>query len=201
MWVVVVTLLAAFGCQTGMFLWKLASPRLRGLNPRKPLHLLLRLFSNRIWLAGYVCGTLGWVLFIYATNIGSISLVQPLMSIGDVYLVLLAFFVLGERLRGLEWWGLALTIFGAALLATTVTHSDSVPLVWESVVKFFVFALAAGTMLFVLKNKFRSQEVLLATAVGTILGCASVATKLMTIYVNTRHMSPTALEFILNPRG
>ena len=118
--VVTTTLAATLFIQLGYFLWKLAADRQKGRTPPTSGgagSALLGTVSDIRWQAGLIATTGGWILFLQATRLGDISLVQPLMSAGDVLLVLLAVTYLKERLRPAEWLGLAVTMAGGLLMA------------------------------------------------------------------------------------
>lgn len=111
---VVLTTLAATLCmQLGYFLWKLSAGR-QPVIGRAPITQVLRaLLFDRLWVGGFFATAIGWLLFVRATAIGEISLVQPLMSIGDIVLIGLAVGFLKERLGRQELAGVALTVVGA----------------------------------------------------------------------------------------
>ena len=69
------------------------------------------------WGSEFVSTSLGWVLFVQATALGDISLEQPLISSGDLLLVVLAVVFFKERMVTLEWIGVLLTVAGAVALA------------------------------------------------------------------------------------
>lgn len=118
--VVATTLGATFFIQLGYFLWKLSADKQKerwAQGPANTGSALLATLGDVRWQLGLLATTAGWILFLQATSLGDISLVQPLMSAGDVMLVLLAVTYLKERLNPAEWFGLAVTVAGGVLMA------------------------------------------------------------------------------------
>ncbi len=91
MTVVLTTLAATLLIQFGYFMWKLsadsAQPKIGGAPAWEVVRSLV---SDWRWVSGFVATSMGWVLFVQATALGDISLVQPLMSAGDLLLVVMA---------------------------------------------------------------------------------------------------------------
>ncbi len=61
-------------------------------------------------MLGFFLTVVGWLFFVKATDLGEVSIVQPLMSVGDIFVVLLAITFLHERLGrvdGLAWRSLS----------------------------------------------------------------------------------------------
>ena len=100
--VVFVTLMAAFSMQTGYFLWKIASSKLLIIGESPVKQALWTFLTSPTWMLGMFCTFIGWLLFVKATDLGEVSIVQPLMSVGDLFLVIVAVTYLQERLNRLE---------------------------------------------------------------------------------------------------
>lgn len=200
MTVVTATLLAAFFMQVGFLLWKIASGKLPPIESTRPLKLIRAFITSRHWVAGWVATTIGWVLFIRATDIGAISLVQPLMSVGDVFLVVMSVVFLGERLIRREWLGIALVILGAVILTMHVYPIQYESLDWPRIVLFYAAASLLALLAFLLtRRKPHHAEVGLAVVAGLLCGIGSSLTKLMTAYLALRGVETTTLDFVLNP--
>ena len=69
-----------------------------------------------IWLGGLAVSTAGWVLFLKAIANAPVSIVQPVLGFGLCLLALFSVVFLHERLRPLEWLGVALMVGGIVLL-------------------------------------------------------------------------------------
>jgi hypothetical protein len=97
--------------------------RLPPLSVRRPIRSLLLLFSDRRWLAGFTIGIGGWVLYVAALSLGTLSLVQAASAGGIGILALLVWRLGGVRLSGREWSGVGLAIAGLVLLAVSLAGS------------------------------------------------------------------------------
>jgi hypothetical protein len=112
--------------------------RLPPLSVRRPIHSLLLLFSDRRWLAGFTIGIGGWVLYVAALSLGTLSLVQAASAGGIGILALLVWRLGGVRLSGREWSGVGLAIAGLVLLAVSLaggrtTHPFAAHASWGGV--------------------------------------------------------------------
>ena len=175
--VVVVTLLSTLLIQAGYFMWKLSAEGQPKIGHASGAKVALALLSDWRWVLGFVFTTLGWVLFVQASWLGDISLVQPLMSAGDVLLVMMAVVFLHERLGGREWVCIAATVAGAATLSA---HAGVAGPPTFDVLRLLVIvagaAAAALALLWYSRHSARS-EVSLALLVGLSFGCGSTLTK------------------------
>lgn len=199
MHVIIITLLAAFFTQLGFFLWKVAADSLPDIGKTKPLKLAAALLTNIKWLCGFASTIVGWVLFITATNIGAISLVQPLMSTGDLFLVLMAVVFLGERLNRNEIIGLVITVAGATLLSFEVRPIMPITLDWPKLGIFLAVMMVAVVAFYLWLRKSKNYEITLGIIVGIAFGLGAVFTKLMTAYIAQDGAEPTLLDFVFNP--
>jgi hypothetical protein len=151
---------SALALNWGYFTQHQQASSLPPLRVRRPIRSLVLLFSNRRWLAGFTIGVGGWVLYVGALGLGSLSLVQGASAGGIGVLALLVSRFGGIRLSQAEWLGVALAILGLVLLAVSlagvITHSPftghaSAPWVgaWmaASIVTAAAFAAAIGRAL------------------------------------------------------
>jgi hypothetical protein len=99
--------------------------RLPPLSVRRPVGSLALLFSNRRWLAGFAIGIGGWVLYVAALSLGTLSLVQAASAGGIGVLALLVWRLGGVRLSRREWAGVGFAISGLVLLAISLTRSGT----------------------------------------------------------------------------
>lgn len=181
MTVVLITLAATLFIQLGYFLWKLSAegqPKIGG----EPVWTVLKaLVTDWRWMLGFFATSLGWVLFVQATALGDISLVQPLMSAGDLLLVIMAVVFLKERLVRLEWAGVLMTVLGAVALAWNVEDSQVTSFDGQRLVVLLGFTIAAGVALLFANRRSNRPEVMLALVVGLCFGAGSILTKAMTV--------------------
>jgi uncharacterized membrane protein len=199
MLVVLITLAATLATQLGYFLWKVAADSLPRLGEVSLGTAIRGLLTNWKWVLGFLCTVAGWLFFIKATDLGEISIVQPLMSVGDLFLVLLAVVFLHERLTRSEWIGLALTVAGALALSLEARVSAPVSINWMRLAVLLILVIGAGAALLFFGLRSRRPEVPLAIAVGFGFGLGSVLTELMTAYITLHGGSLESTAFVLNP--
>ncbi len=181
MTVVFITLAATLFIQLGYFLWKLSAdgqPKIGG----EPVWTVIKaLVTDWRWMLGFFATSLGWVLFVQATALGDISLVQPLMSAGDLLLVIMAVVFLKERLVRLEWAGVLMTVLGAVALAWNVEDSQVTSFDSKRLMVLLGTVIAAGLGMLLANRRSARPEILLALVVGLCFGAGSVLTKAMTV--------------------
>lgn len=199
MLVVTITLAATFSMQFGYFLWKISADTLPRIGEESIGAVLRGFGTSGRWLLGTLATVIGWVFFVKATDLGEVSIVQPLMSVGDLFLVLLAVVFLHERLIRLEWVGLALTVIGACTLAFEAEVIEPVAIIWP---RFLALAGASAVILGVclaLIRRTARPEVPMAIAVGIGFGVGAVLTELMTAYITLSGRNLETTAFFLNP--
>lgn len=179
--VVAVTLAATLFIQLGYFLWKLSADRRPASIGAPTAWATCRAtVADARWLGGLAATGVGWVLFVQATALGDISLVQPLMSAGDLVLVLLAVAFLGERLGRAEWAGVATIVGGAVLLAAGAGTPRAATLAAGPLMQLLLVAAIAGAVLLAWARRGPDVESPLAGVVGLAFGCGAVLTKALT---------------------
>ena len=77
---------------------------------------LRELVKRRMWLASLLLGFIGILLYVSAMKYGSISLVQPLLSISILIPVFVGWFWFGEK-AGTGWVHIILILTGVVLLS------------------------------------------------------------------------------------
>jgi hypothetical protein len=99
--------------------------RLPPLTVRRPIRSLVLLFSDRRWVTGFAIGIGGWVLYVAALSLGTLSLVQAASAGGIGILALLVWRLGGVRLSRREWTGVGLAISGLVLLAVSLAQTGT----------------------------------------------------------------------------
>jgi hypothetical protein len=99
--------------------------KLPPLSPRRPVRSLALLFSDRRWLAGLAIGFVGWLLYVAALWLGTLSLVQAASAGGIGILAVLVWRLGGVRLSRREWAGVALALLGLVLLAISLARNGT----------------------------------------------------------------------------
>jgi hypothetical protein len=77
------------------------------------------LFAERAWLAGFLVGIAGWVLYVAALALAPLSLVQA-TSAGGVGLLAALAHRRGDGLTRLDWTAVALAVGGLVLIAVSL---------------------------------------------------------------------------------
>ena len=104
---VVLALATTLAYNTGFVLEKGALAALPPLDIRLPLNLARMLVTNPRWMAGFGLIMAGLAGQLMALTRIPLTVAQPVLSSGIVFLLLLSMTVLGERLTAHEWTGLA----------------------------------------------------------------------------------------------
>lgn len=180
MTVVLVTLAATFLIQLGLFLWKVSADGQPKIGRAPAMEVVRALATDWRWMLGFAATAAGWVLFVQATALGDISLVQPLMSSGDLVLLVLAVVFLNERLHSVEWIGVLMTILGAAALAWRAETAGMLQFNGVRLLVLVLVTAVCGVALLWINRRAHRPEVLLAPVVGLCFGVGAVLTKAMT---------------------
>jgi hypothetical protein len=121
------------------------------LTLRHPIRSLVSLFSNPRWLAGFLAGIGGWVLYVAALALAPLSLVQAAAAGGIGLLALLVHRGPGRGLHAREWRAVWVSIAGLLLLAGSLAGGSTAGRVTSMaevggwiLVSFLVAGLAAG---------------------------------------------------------
>lgn len=175
--VIATTLGATLLIQGGYFLWKLSADGQPQIGRAGTGAVLRALLTDWRWLLGLLFTVGGWLLFVQATSLGDISLVQPLMSAGDVLLVVMAVLFLRERLGRWEWIGVLVTVAGAAALAAQPEAAGGPIFDTGRLWTVIGLATACGVAILWWSRGTPRVEVAWAFVVGLAFGSGSVLTK------------------------
>lgn len=178
--VVLITLSAALFMQIGYFCWKITADRMKNTPPSQGGNLMRQYIQNPLWMTGMLSTSVGWLLFIKATNIGEISIVQPLMSAGDLFLVVVAIFYLKEKMTAQEWFGIALTIAGAFVLALEAKEIPTEKINYIPLGLFIAATLGLAIYLKISRHPMPAPEITLSLLVGLAFGEGALLTELLT---------------------
>jgi hypothetical protein len=146
-----------------------AAAALPPLALRHPVRSLASLVRHRRWLAGFLGGIAGWVLYVVALRLAPLSLVQAAAA-GGIGVLALG----GGRLRRSEAVGVAAALVGLVLLAASLgSHTSSTHGAAASVAVWMAASLAvAAAAAAVLPG-----GVGLGTAAGVLYAAGDVGTK------------------------
>ncbi|MDD2766926.1 MAG: EamA family transporter [Candidatus Moranbacteria bacterium] len=178
---VLITLVATFFIQCGYFLWKISAdddqPK---IGKASTLIVLRALVTDWRFVLGFIATTAGWILFVQATSLGDISLVQPLMSAGEFLIVLLAVIFLKERLDKKEQIGVFLSILGSVALVWNIEEASVSHFDMTQLFLFISCIVTLGILLAFFSHRSKQSEIFLAIIVGLCFGAGALFTKAMT---------------------
>lgn len=197
--IILLTLLATSLVQLGYFLWKVVADDLPRLGEVKLFVALKAYFSSWKWTLGMALRVTGLILFIKATSIGDISLVQPLMFFGDIFFVILVCVFLHERLVKLEWVGLCITFVGTVGISFEAKTLDPAAIDWFRIAVFFSVAIMVLMCFILLAKKNQKSEVFWGLAIGMSYGVGAVLIKLMTSSLVLSGQAVNFVNFVFNP--
>jgi drug/metabolite transporter (DMT)-like permease len=123
-WGFALAVVSAIAINGGFYLQHDAGAAAPALSLHRPFASLWSLVRSPRWLAGYLGGLAGWVVYVVALSLAPLSLVQAASAGGVGVLALLAWRVGGLRLTRAERLGTVLAIVGLVLLATTLGGAD-----------------------------------------------------------------------------
>src|SRR4051812_16534738 len=148
------------------------------------------LFCSKWFVIGWCTATFAWVFHVAAMAMAPLSVVQPVIAGGLVFLAIIAerFFGLGIGKR--QWVGVACTAIGLTLLAVTLPLGGGAHSGYSvaGMISFESSLLVVGTLL-VMSHKIgiphEHHGVALGVAAGILFGVSDVAIKALTHGVGT----------------
>src|SRR3954465_5780655 len=178
-------LVCAFATNLG-FLWKhrgaCAAP---AVDIRHPLTSAKGQFASKWFAIGWGAAVLGWIFHVGAMAMAPLSVVQPVIAGGLVFLAVIAERFFGLELGKRQWIGVACPAVGLTLLAVTLPLGGG-PHSGYSVAAMIAFEsslLVVGTLLVMshkLGVKHEHHGVALGVAAGILFGVSDVAIKALT---------------------
>jgi hypothetical protein len=196
---ILLALFCAFATNLG-FLWKhrgaCAAP---SVDIRHPWRSAKGLFGSKWFAIGWVVATGAWVFHVAAMAMAPLSVVQPVIAGGLVFLAVIAERMFGLHLGRRQWIGVGLTAVGLALLAITLPlgHGAHSGFSVAAMIAFESSLLVVGTLL-VMSHKLgvphEHHGVALGVAAGILFGVSDVAIKAL-----THTIGQTGLMGLLSP--
>ena len=174
------TLVSACAVNWGYLTEHGAASTLPPLSFRRPLRSVSLLLGNRRWLLGFASETFGFVLYVVAVALAPLALVQAVAAGGIGVLALLVSRTTGARLAPRERAGVAVAIFGLALLGVSLAggseHGESGS--WAAVVLWLGASGAVAAMLMSAGvARAVSGAAAFGLASGVLFAAGDVATK------------------------
>lgn len=153
--------------------------RMPPLSLRRPLRSLRLLFTSLRWLAGFLAGIGGWVLYVAALALAPLSLVQAASAGGIGLLALLVWKTTGTPLARREWVGVGVAMAGLALLGASLAgertgggHGS-----WLVVAAWMAVSLAAAALAASPATRRLAGGAGLGVAAGVLYAAGDVGTK------------------------
>jgi hypothetical protein len=149
------------------------------LELRRPLRSLRLLFANLRWLAGFLAGIGGWMLYVAALALAPLSLVQAVSAGGIGLLALLAARTTGTVLSRSERVAVAVAVAGLALLGLSLTgqHGGATHARWLALAIWVVASLAVAALAAGPASRLLAGGAGLGVAAGVLYAAGDVATK------------------------
>jgi multidrug transporter EmrE-like cation transporter len=138
-------------------------------------------FRSPMWLGGLAFMIAGWVFFLRAIANAPVSIVQPVLGFGLVLLALFSVVFLRERLRLIEWAGVALMVFGVVMLGISGSGEAqaiaALSLPALLVVSVVLIGSLAGAVPLARSGRGVPLPVILGFGAGVLIGLAALYTK------------------------
>lgn len=80
--------------------------------------------TNKYWVIGFLLTCLQWIFYAIAVNLGTLSLVSPMMGVGFVVLVLFSYFYLKEPISKKELIAIGTVVIGVIILGATNPNQE-----------------------------------------------------------------------------
>jgi multidrug transporter EmrE-like cation transporter len=182
-WSAITLALVATCCyQLGTVLQKMGADRMPRLGVRGTHRHAMRAFlRSPIWLSGLAVSVAGWVLFLKAIANAPVSIVQPVLGFGLCLLAFLSVVLLRERLRPVEWVGIALMVSGIVLLGVSAAqehdHATAVSRLALTAASLAILGVLAIAVHLARAGQRISLPVVLGFASGVLVGLGALYTK------------------------
>jgi hypothetical protein len=165
-------LASAAALNWGYFVQHGVAAALPPLTLRRPVASLRLLFGNLRWVAGFVVGIGGWVLYVAALALAPLSLVQAASAGGIGLLALLA--SRHAALTGLERRGVAVAVLGLVLLGVSLAGRTTTATAgaWTAIAAWVAVSAAVAGI-----AASRRSAAGLGVAAGVLYAAGDVATK------------------------
>ncbi len=151
-----------------------------------PITSAIALWRSKWFAIGMIVGLIAWGMHVAALTIAPLSLVQAVVASGVALVAVMADKIFGLQVGRRQWWGLALTAVGLALLALTMPASIGPYASYSGpqMALFEAVLLAVGVVLIVGPRaagaRTEHHGIALAAAAGIMFGACNVSVKALT---------------------
>jgi len=157
-----------------------AAAALPPLSPRSPFRSAKLLLGDRRWLAAFAAETVGWLMYVAALRLASISLVQAVAASGVAVLAFATARGHPSRLARREQAAVVLTMAGLVLLALSLVNtaeSDRHPHVIGVII--WLAACGGGAALLIAEPTRFARAASLGLAAGLLFADGDISAKLL----------------------
>lgn len=183
---IALALACAFTANLGFFFKHRGACAAPPVDVRHPLRTTRRLWSSKWFAIGMAVAGIAWLLHVAALAVAPITYVQIALAAGVVMIGVMADRLFGVAVGRRQWWGLALTTAGLALIAFTLPAQtgEAHSAYQATTLAIFELALLGVGGALVLGTRAgavaRHHGVLLAAAAGVLFGVSDIAIKALT---------------------
>jgi drug/metabolite transporter (DMT)-like permease len=178
---IIFSLLAAVVLNAGNITQKHAITGIAASGPLRSGPLIGALLRSREWLIGFALCVVGVILQVLAFALAPIPVVQSIFNAGIVLLIVASRVKLGERLRRVEWAGIAVVVAALTLISASLGGSQgSIGLVdsgWRLLVAVGPTLVFVVVLLITIRLRIGSAGFLFGVAAGLLYGAAALGTK------------------------
>jgi len=168
--------LASTALTIGLYLMKREAERLPSLGGGWRPSAWWAFMRDPWWLAGVGLQIVGYGMYLAALRGAPLSVVHTALNGGIAFFVVLAVFGLGERVRGLEWAGVAAVVAGMVALGVSLPHTQE-PTVPPHGTLVFSLALLSVAAAVLPLDRAPGRPIGLSVASGLILGLSGIFAK------------------------
>ncbi len=179
-------------------MWKIAGENLPKIGTLSALSVVRAFATSSIWLMGWVMTATGWVFYVKAIGLGDLTVVQPLMALGQIPLVIFAVLLLNEKVQLKEHIGIIMAVAGAVIISGDADISSSAVVKWNMPVIFF-FSIITGIIFLFLYASRSTEGISMAIAAGLVFGVAALLTKLLTAMLAIQGIPLTFVNVLSHP--
>ncbi len=183
---IALALACAFTANLGFFFKHRGACAAPAVDVRHPLRTTRRLWASKWFAIGMAVAGVAWVFHVAALAVAPITYVQIALAAGVVMIGVMADRLFGVAVGRRQWWGLALTTVGLALIALTLPGQTGASHSAYQATTLAIFELAllgiGGALVLGTRTgaTARHHGVLLAAAAGVLFGVSDIAIKALT---------------------
>ncbi|HUY38636.1 MAG TPA: hypothetical protein VMV13_07385 [Candidatus Binataceae bacterium] len=183
----------------GLVMMKSRSAHLPVASGTKILNALGAWLADPMWLGGLGVQTLGFAIYVVALSQAQVSMVAVMMQGGTAMFVIIAVVLLKERADLREWIGISATVLGMAMLAASLSSSDTEGALDGRALMVLSVALIALALAPMATARLRETGAAAAILSGVAFGLASLYTKGMTTDFLARPETALVIRIAGNP--